>query len=174
MPKYVEADLQKFHHPTPMKPQYSPHLWNRPIYGAATQCVDPEDNSEPITPEGITMIRKIEGTLLYYALALYSTMLVALSDIAATQSKATEKTYDDVVWLLNYAASHPTAVVQYKPSKMIMRVQSDASYLSVTKVRSRAGRYHYLSNYSEDPPDNDPIQNLCKNMTNVMALEAEA
>ena len=32
-------------------------------------------------------------------------MLVYLSYMASTQSKATEKTYEDMVWLLNYAAS---------------------------------------------------------------------
>ena len=36
---------------------------------------------------------------------------------------------------------------------MILRVHSEASYLSVTKARSREGGYHYLSNNSEDPPN---------------------
>ena len=36
MPNYVNSDLHKLHHPTPMDSQDAPHLWNRPTYGAAT------------------------------------------------------------------------------------------------------------------------------------------
>ena len=94
------------------------------------------------------MMRKIVGAFLYYSLSVDSTMLVALSDLAATESKATEQTYDNVVWILNYAASHPTVVVRYKQSNIVLQVHSDASYLSVTKARSIAGGYYYLSDNS--------------------------
>ena len=47
------------------------------------------------------MVRKIVGTFIYYALQMDFTMLVALRNLAATQSKAIEQNYDDVVWLLN-------------------------------------------------------------------------
>ena len=50
--------------------------------------------------------------------------------------------------LLNYASIHPTAVVSYKKINVIMWVHSDLSYLLVKKARSRAGRYHYLSDDS--------------------------
>ena len=120
------------------------------------------------------MVSKIVGTFLYYSLVVYSTMLVALSHLAATQSKSTEQTYDGVVWLLNYYANHPTAVVRYKHIKRILRVNRYASYLSVTKARSIAGGYNCLINDSEDPPDNGPIHNVYKIMTNVMSAEAEA
>ena len=54
------------------------------------------------------------GTFIYYALMFDATMLVSLSNLVATQSKATEKNYNDIVCLLDYNASHPTAVVRYK------------------------------------------------------------
>ena len=76
--------------------------------------------------EVINMVRKIVGLFLYYSLTVDSTMLVTLSDLAATQSNSTEKTYENVVQLLNYAASHPTAFFIYNQSKMILRVHSDA------------------------------------------------
>ena len=97
MHKYVKVSLHKLHYPTPLKPQYTPHRWNRPTHGSETQYADPEDNSKPLPPEGITTVIKIVGTFLYYYLAMDSTMLVALIDLAETQSKAIEKTYDDVV-----------------------------------------------------------------------------
>ena len=68
-------------------------------------------------------------------------MLAALGFIAAQQSKATHKTYDEVFWILNYAASHPCATIRYSSSDMILHVHSDASYLSEPKAWSRAGRH---------------------------------
>ena len=81
------------------------------MYGEATQYADPENNLALLPPEGITMVRKTVGTFLYYALTVDSTMLVALSNLTTTHSKVTEQTYDDVVWLLNYAARYQTALV---------------------------------------------------------------
>ena len=66
------------------------------------------------------MVRKIIGTFLYYALVVDSTILVALSDLAATQSKSTEQIYSNIVWLLNYAASQPTSVARYKQKKILI------------------------------------------------------
>ena len=152
IPKYIEAALHKFQHPTPLKPQDTPNQCHRPTYGSATQYTDPEDNSAPLPTEGITVVRKIVGKFLYYDLAVNYTMLVALRDLSATQSKATEQTYEGVVWLLNYASSHPTAVVQYKKIKKILLVHSNVLYLSVAKARSRVGGYHCLGNYSKDTP----------------------
>ena len=61
-------------------------------------------------------------------------MLVALRNLAMTQGKPTDKIYNDVVWLLNNTNSHPTFVTSYKQSDIIIQVQSDASYLLVTKA----------------------------------------
>ena len=76
------------------------------------------------------------------------------------------------MWLLNYAAIHPTSVVRYNQSNIILQVHSDASYLSVNKAHIRVGVYHYLSDDSKKT-DNVPIHNMCKIMTNCMASAAE-
>ena len=47
-------------------------------------------------------------------------MIVDLGDLAPTQDKETGKTYEYVVWLLNYSASHPMAIIRYKASDMIL------------------------------------------------------
>ena len=57
-------------------------------------------------------------------------MLTALDSIAAQQSKGTEETYADTLWLLNYAATHPNAKIRYTESDMILYIHSNASYLS--------------------------------------------
>ena len=45
------------------------------------------------------------GTFLYYARAVYSTLLVALSALASEQAIPTEKTMEKVMTFLDYAAS---------------------------------------------------------------------
>ena len=57
---------------------------------------------------------------------------------------------------------------------MILRVHTDASYLSVTKVRIIVGVYHFISDNSEYHPDNGPIHNVCKIMNIFMASAAES
>ena len=85
-------------------------------------------------------------------------MLVALGDISANQSRATEKTKNEINWLLNYASTHPDAQITYRASDMILRVHSDASYLSVSRARSRVGGHFYLS--SNSSPSENVTQNL--------------
>ena len=65
MPKYVKAALHKFQHPNPMESQDATNQWNRPTYSKATQYAAPVNNSVPLPPEGITMVRKVVGTFIY-------------------------------------------------------------------------------------------------------------
>jgi hypothetical protein len=161
MPGYVSKALQRFSHPTPTRPENSPHPWQKPNYGAKTQLTDPADTSRPLEPPEKTRIQEIVGTLVYYARAVDSTMLVALSAIASAQANGTEQTVDKVVQLLNYAATHPDATVRYIASDMCLWVHSDASYLSEPQARSRTGGYFFLSDRPQNPtkppaPDDTP------------------
>ena len=109
-------------------------------------------------------------------------MLTALGSIAAQQSKGTEKTYTETLWLLNYAATHPNAKIRYTASDMILYIQSDASYLSKPRARSRAGRHYLLGDERPDmkmPPTNrprlnGPIHSISQIISNVMGSSAEA
>ena len=87
---------------------------------------------------------------LYYAIAIYNTVLVDLSDIGSEQSRATSKTMDEVQQLLDYLASNPNAIIQYHASGMILFIHSDASYLSVTKARSISSGVFFLSDPKPD------------------------
>jgi hypothetical protein len=182
MPGYVAAALHKFQHPPPIKAQDAPHAWNKPVYGSKVQYAADEDDSDLLAPKAITWIQQIVGTLLYYATAVDPTMLVALGDLSSDQSRATAKTWDDIVWLLNYAHTHPNAEIRYVASDMWLHVHSDASYLSVSRARSRAGGHFILSTRPRDPTKaptvaptlNGPIHSICKIMTNVMGSAAEA
>ena len=100
-------------------------------------------------------MQQIEGTLLYYSISVDPTILTAIGSISAQQSKGTEKTYTDTLWLLNYVATHPNVKIHYTASNMILYIQSDASYLSEPRSRSRAGGHYFLSDkhpYMTAPP----------------------
>ena len=74
-------------------------------------------------------MQQVCGTSLYYAIVVYQTMLVALNTIATEQTHATTTTMGYIVWLLNYAATHPDSILHYHASNMILCVANDASYL---------------------------------------------
>ena len=90
------------------------------------------------------------GRFLYYAIAIDNTVLVALSDIGSEQSRATSKTMDEVQQLLAYLTSNPNAIIRYHASGMILFINSDASYLSVTKASSRASGVFFLGDPKPD------------------------
>jgi hypothetical protein len=180
MPGYVEKALQRFSHPPPARPQHSPHAWSRPDYGAKTQFTAPPDDSPPMDSSDKTRLQEVIGTLLYYARAIDSTMLVCLGTLAAAQTKGTAATTQACTQLLNYAATHPDAVIRYTASDMILKLHSDASYLSEPEARSRVGGFHYLGNnqpiIAGDPPEppNGAILVVSSIMKMVVASAAEA
>ena len=127
-------------------------------------------------------MQQIVGTLLYYSIAVDPTMLTALGSIAAQQAKGTEKTYANILWLLNYTATHSNAKIRYTASNMILHIHSNASYLSEPRARSRAGGNYFLGDERPDistPPTtrprlNGPIHSISRIMSNVMGSAAEA
>ena len=66
-------------------------------------------------------------------------MLTALSAIASEQASPTVTTMRKANKFMDYAATHPDAVLTYRRRDMQLAVHSDASYLSEPKARSRAG-----------------------------------
>jgi hypothetical protein len=134
MPGYVAKVLNRFQHPPPGKPEHSPHPWTAPTYGAVTQLSAPGDTSPTLATSEKLRLQEIIGTLLYYARAVDCTMLVALSSLAAAPT--TQATAKAITQLLNYASTHPDAVLSYQASDMILHVHSDASYKSESQSRS--------------------------------------
>ena len=114
---------------------------------------------------------------MYYARAVDITTLVALSSIAAEQTKATVKTEQKVQQLLDYLSTHKTATTRYVASEMILNVHSDASYLSKSHARSRLGGYFFLGgNPKPHKPIylNGPIHTMANICKFVVASAAEA
>jgi hypothetical protein len=153
MPGYIAKALERFQHPTPRRPQHSPHDWIAPQYGAHTQLTEPEDTSPSLLPASIQFLQQVIGTLLYYARAIDNTMLVAIGSIASAQNNGTEATMQEVTHLLNYCATHPSAVIRFHASDMALHVHSDASYLSASQARSRIGGYFFFERKNQQRTD---------------------
>ena len=94
---YISNVLLLFQHPLSSRNQHSTHAWTRPQHGATQQYVKQEDKSDKLPPSGILRVQQIIYSLLYYALAVDCTMLVALGDLASAQSTSSEDTRDAIV-----------------------------------------------------------------------------
>ena len=57
---------------------------------------------------------------------------------------------------------------------MVLAIHSDASYLSVSKARSRAGGHFFMSRDHEDPPNNGAVLNIAQIIRDAMSSAAEA
>ena len=131
----------------------------------------------PASATAATYTQQVTRTFLYYALAINNTMIVSLNIISTQQAAPTEMTMSEITWLLDYAATHPEAVIRYSKSNMILWIESDALYLSATNARSRTGGHFYLrdnptttktNNISNTPKPNGAIYVLAKTMNSVM------
>ena len=71
-------------------------------------------------------------------------MLPALNTLAEQQSSPTKNMEAEITHFLDYSATNPSAIIQYKARNMILHIDSDASYLSEPKARSRTGGNYYL------------------------------
>ena len=174
MPGYVQKARQRFNHISPTKLQHQPHKHTIPTYGATVQYAKGDDMSAPLTKEETKYVQQVVGVFLWYGRAIDGTMLTPLSAIASTQSAPTQETMKKVELFLDYAASHPDAILTYRKSDMVLAVHSDASYLSEPKARSRAGGHFYMSNDVALPPNNGAILNIACLIKAVMSSAAEA
>ena len=76
--------------------------------------------------------------------------------------------------LLDYATTHPDAIVIYNASNMVLAGHNDTSYLSETNVQSHVGGHFFMSEDSPDPPNNGAILTIAQIIKAVMSSAAEA
>ena len=164
MPGYVQAALLKFQSEANTKPQDAPHRWNQTTYGSNTQYAD-TDNADLVDVQSTLYVQLVCGAFLCYAIAVDQTMLVSLNDIATAQAHATTTTMGDIIWLLNYAATHPDATLYYHAINMIIHVVSDASYLCEECAVNKPPTL---------PTNNGAIHTMCQLIKTVVSSAAEA
>ena len=98
----------------------------------------PEPDSPPLTKNDNTYIQKAVVSYLYYARAIYMTILHVLSEIALQQANPTKKILLIVAQILDYMTMKPNAKIRFQASDMIINIHSDASYLTAAHVHSWA------------------------------------
>ena len=170
---YVDHAFIRFNHGTPRRAQGQPYQHTVTTYGARQQfSVDP-DGTVLLDKEGKKFVQQVTVTLLYYARAVDSTMLVALSALASEQAIPTENTMKKVMLFLNYVASQDEAVMTYHASNMVLAYPSNDSYLSEPGACSCAGGNCFLSNDDTMPANNGAMLNIAQTIKAVMTSAAE-
>jgi hypothetical protein len=92
LPKYVMKQLTHYAHSAPVRPQHCPFFPNPITYGKDNQATTPADDSPLLNNAGKKRIQQVVGSFLYYARAIDTNILMALSDIATQQAVPTENT----------------------------------------------------------------------------------
>ena len=110
----LKKALKKSNHPPPIRPQYSPHRLNRPVYGIKTQMPTQEPKTTLLDKDGKTRIQSIVNTF------KQSTML------------------------LDYLAMYPNPKLRFYVGNMQLHIESDAAYLVLPGAKSRVAGYFYL------------------------------
>ena len=155
MPGYIKKKLQEYKHVVEKKGQTCPYTPAPKQYGSEAQAPLPPDDSPLLDKAGIKRVQQIVGSILYYARAVDMTVLMALSTIAAEQTKATTKTMARCRQLLDYLAANSEAKVRYHASDMVLNIHSDASYLTEAKARSRLCGHFFMGWI---PKNGEPIK----------------
>jgi hypothetical protein len=177
MPTYIPKVLTRFGHKKPDKPQHSPYKPFLKKYGKEAQEPLPVDDSERLDLDGVKRVQQVVGSLLFYARAIDSTILIGLSAIASEQANTTQLTKRRCDQLLDYCATHPIATIRYCSFNMILNIQTDASYLSETNARSWIAGHYFLGDVPTDRQPitlNGAIYTFCGKSKFVVASAAEA
>jgi hypothetical protein len=169
MPKLVEHVEKTL---TSIKQCASPSIYTPPKYGAGQQYTV-KDNSGEISTAQAKVISTIVGVIGYYARIVDYTMVEEVNELASEQAHPTQLTFDKAMRLLGYAKAHPNNEIVFHRSDMILKNQSDASYLSRPESRSVAGGLAYLGNKNDDKI-NGFIWVVSKVIDVVVASAAEA
>ena len=177
MPNYVVKQLTKYRYKAPKRPQHCPYEPEPRVYGKKSQEMLKKVDSPPVSKEEKVYIQQVVGSFLYYARAIDMTILHALSAIAAEQANPTVRTLERVRQFLDYMHTHPNAIIRFWSSDMILNVHSDASYLTASRGRSRAGGYFFLGSIPQNGKPirmNGNIAITCAILKLVAASAAEA
>ena len=75
---------------------------------------------------------------------------------------------------MDYAASQEEAILTYTKSDMVLAIHSDASYLSKSKARIRAGGSWFMAGHEEIPANNGAVMNVSQIIKALMSSAAEA
>ena len=75
---------------------------------------------------------------------------------------------------MNYFLIQPDATIRYHASRMVLNIDSDASYLSGTLAKSRASGYYFWGEVPKSIVFNGNIFVMCRIITCAVASASEA
>ena len=110
----------------------------------------------------------------YYARAVDPMMLPAVNKLGSRQATADTSIFRYTDRLFQYASKFRNATTRIVPSDMQLYVHSDASYLSESKSRSRAGGFMYLGHCKTGGIPNAPVCYLSTIISTVVDSAAAA
>ena len=176
MPGVIKHYLERYQFVTKVKPTFAPMTLPPVKYGSHQIDALPLDASPLLSSERTARLQSILGSLLHYSRVVDPSMLCSVNKLASSPHTETTEALAD--HLLDYASTLPNASITFHPSNMILQLHSDASYLSETKGRSRAGGYFFLGDYypSSNTPPNGFIDTVSSIIDVVVssAMEAES
>ena len=174
MKDYITTLCIKYNHRTPAKAQHSLHAHHEIVYSAKEQLLPDNDSSPLLDEAGVKCIQGIIGSHIYHARAVDNKLLTTLSPISSQQAKATEKTAESVMQLLDNVTTYPTDGITYHASIMVLAAHSDASFLTKSGSCSHSRVHIYLSEDYPSPQLNGSILAISQIMKYIMACTAEA
>ena len=127
---YVHEALVCFQHKAPRTPQHQLYLHVKPTYGTTCQYVEAKNMLDSLSKGENKHAQEVIGTFLYYAQCVDSSMPPELGTLATQQAYPTQNTKKKIKQFLDYAATHPDAIVTYHASNMVLAGHRDALYLS--------------------------------------------
>jgi hypothetical protein len=91
MPEYINTVLNKYQHTTPAHAEHARHTWNPPIYDAKTQYIEESEGIPSLSPKYVNRLQQLCGTLLYYARALKTTLIMPVNILAQSKQEQQQK-----------------------------------------------------------------------------------
>ena len=174
MDVYIANALLKYGHPSPKKPQLSPHKHREVIYGAKEQLTPEDNTTPPLDSQGTKRVQGIVGVLLYYARSVDNKLLLGLSAIGSQHAAATQRTNDAINQILYYCSTYPADYIIYRSINMLLCAHSDAGFHNESKGSSRSGAHIFLYENDAMPRWNGSVLTLAKIIKFVMSSASES
>ena len=180
LPNYIAKALKRFNVQPPSKPVHATHHFIENKRKDQTPIVTPTERILPA--KEIKLVQQIIRVLLFYSRAVNVTLVETLNNLLSRQSKATKSLMQELILLLQYLSTHHNATIRYVSSKMVLHIDTDASYLSLPNARSKTASYFYLIDRPghpnkpliKNPNNNGPLLVKLKNIKYVVSSAAES
>jgi hypothetical protein len=131
------------------------------------------DDSSPLDKAEKKFIQEVTRVFLYLTCAVDSRMPTTSAHLQPNKQHLQKKMMQTCLQFLDYAASQEDAIITYQASNMILTIQSDASYLSEPKARSRAGGHMFMAGTEDILINNGAVLNILQVIRAVMSYRLQ-